>query len=277
MRNIFLFIWKNYFFFLFLALQIFCFVLIINNNRFQKAAFLNSTNDFFRNIIQKVDNVYAYFSLADVNKKLAEENALLRSKTLEAYNIYGVKSFIINDTVYKHSFRYIDAKVINNSVNRRKNYITLNKGSRSGIRKDMGVIDSDGVVGIITDVSPNFAVAISVLNIDTKISTKFKNNNHMGSLSWKGTNYRTAKLEDIPLHVVFNLGDTIITSGYSSIFPEGVMVGCVKEFSYDPSESFYNIDVELSVDFNKLSYVYVVDNLMKTEKLLLENQNQNQN
>jgi len=276
MRNIFDFVWKNYFFFLFLILQVFCFTLIIQNNNYHKAAFINKTNDFFGAITQRVDNIYAYFSLKETNLKLAEENARLHTESFKSFRTTDKKIFEVNDTIYRQKYNYIEAKVINNSTNKRKNYITLDKGKRHGIRKDMGVIASDGIVGIVTGVSTNFSTVMPVVNINTKISAKIRHNNHIGSLVWGGTDYRKAYLEDIPLHVVFEAGDTIVTSGFSAIFPEGIFAGTIIESSYDGSESFYKISIELAVDFNKLSHVYVVDNIMKAEQLLLEKQNQKQ-
>lgn len=273
MRNIFLFIWKNYSFFLFVLLMVLSFALIIQHNNYQRASFINKTNDIFGSITHRVSNIYEYFSLKEVNKKLAQENARLHEKQSGAFLVTDRKTFVVDDTLYTQRYKYRNAKVINNSINKRKNYITLNKGLRHGLQKDMGVISSDGVVGIVTGVSSRFATVMSVLNIDSKISAKIKNNNHLGSLVWEGTHYRMAYLTDIPLHVEFNKGDTIVTSGFSAYFPEGVLIGVIKEDPQPTTETFHKIPVKLSVDFNRLDYVYVIENLYKEEQELVEKQN----
>jgi rod shape-determining protein MreC len=146
----------------------------------------------------------------------------------------------------------------------------LNKGSADGVSKDMAVISSRGIVGIIRDVSKNFSSVISVLHKDTRISAKIKKNNYVGTLIWKGMDYRTAYLMDIPTHVKLNLGDTVITSGFSYIFPEGVVVGVIKNFNILEGDNFYTIKLSFSEDYNKLDHVYIVNNLMKSEQEQLE-------
>ncbi len=271
MRNILNFIWKNHFFFLFLLLETVCMIIVIQNNYYQKAAFINKTNEFFSSVNKRITNIYDYFNLTEINRQLSEENARLRAQTITSFNLTDTNTFIVNDTLYKQEYTYIQAKVINNSLNRRKNFITLNKGSNHGIRKDMGVISPMGVVGIVADVSPNYTTVMSLLHIDTKISAQLKNTNHIGSLVWEGTNYRKGKLNDMPTHVVLHVGDTLVTSGFSAIFPQGVDLGYVLDFSLRNGEMFYDVDIAFTVDFNNLSYVYVVNNLLKEEQTTLEN------
>jgi rod shape-determining protein MreC len=146
----------------------------------------------------------------------------------------------------------------------------LNKGAAEGISRDMAVISPKGVVGIVRDVSANFCSVISVLHKDSKISAKIKKNNYVGTLVWKGMDYRTAHLQDIPTHVKLSLGDTVITSGYSHIFPEGVMIGTIKNFNILEGENFYTIKLTFSEDYNSLDHVYIINNLMKNEQEELE-------
>jgi len=266
MRNIFLFIWKNHFFFLFLLLEVISFILIVQHNDYQKSSFINSTNDFFASVNQKVNNIYDYFNLKEINKQLAEENARLRANKINSFNITDKKSFTKNDTLYMQEYTYIEAKVVNSSINRRKNYLTLNKGAIHGIKKDMGVISPNGVVGIVTDVSPNYSTVMSVLHIDSKISAKLKKSGQIGSLVWGGTNYRKGKLKDMPTHVELQKGDTIVTSGFSAIFPENINIGYVLGYSLKNGEMFYDVDLAFAVDYNNLSYVYVVNNILKAEQ-----------
>ena len=146
----------------------------------------------------------------------------------------------------------------------------LNMGSNDGIDKDMAVISQRGIVGIIRDVSKHFSSVISVLHKDTRISAKIKKNNYIGTLAWKGIDYRKAYLMDIPTHVKLALGDTVITSGYSHLFPEGIMIGVIENYNILEGDNFYTIKISFLEDYNNLSYVYVVNNLMRNEKLMLE-------
>ena len=167
-------------------------------------------------------------------------------------------------------YKLISAKVINSSTNKLQNYITLNKGSRDGIQADMGVISSEGVVGIVKTVSTKFSVVIPILNQNIKINTKFKKNNYSGPLVWNGEDYRIAKLTDIARHVEFSLGDTLVTSGFTSTFPEGIPVGTIEDFNIKESEPYYNIKVLLSVNFRTLSHVKVINYLNYKEQKNLE-------
>lgn len=150
------------------------------------------------------------------------------------------------------------------------NYITLNKGSLQGIKPEMAVVTSQGVVGVVKSVSQNFSTAISLLNSRLKISAKIKKNNYFGSVSWDGMNYREARLFEIPIHVSIQPGDTIVTSGFSSIFPEGLMLGTIQEIEPSSGGNFHEVTILLSNDFKALSYVKIIGDLMKSERVELE-------
>lgn len=269
MRNLFAFLLKNYFFFLFLLLEIFAAFLIVNNNYYQRSVVINATNEFTGSVKLMFSNFTDYFLLRKTNKILAEENAKLHRLTQKSYIITDRDEYLVDDTVYKQQYTYTEAGVISNSVNKRNNYLMLNKGSTDGIEKDMAVISPLGIVGIIRDVSKNFSSVISVLHKDTRISAKIKKNNYIGTLVWRGIDYRTANLMDIPTHVKLSIGDTIITSGYSFLFPEGIMIGVISNYNILQGENFYTIRLEFSEDYNNLSYVYVVNNLLKEEQMQL--------
>jgi rod shape-determining protein MreC len=160
--------------------------------------------------------------------------------------------------------------VIGNSVNKQKNFITLNKGKKHGIGTDMAVTNSEGVLGVIVGTSENYSVAMSLLNIDFRLSARIKTNGYFGSLTWDGRDYKHVILSEIPQHVVINEGDTIETTGYSAVFPEGILIGSVSDIRKSGSD-FYNITVSLAADFKKLNYVNIVGNLKKSEQLELEN------
>lgn len=275
MRNLIVFIWKNYFFFLFLSLETSSVYLIVQNNSFQKAGFISSTNNVTGTIFLAYNDVNQYLHLTATNKELANENAMLRQNAISSRRKLSIDSTLVDDVMYKQRYVYISAKVVNNSTNRRSNYLTLNVGSKQGIKADMAVISSSGVVGIIKDVSENFCSAMSLLHKDTKISSKIKKEGSFGPLYWEGEDFRYATLGDIPTHVRLIKGDTIITSAYSSIFPEGISVGTVDSFEKKSGEYFYTVKVKLSTEFKKLDYVYIIKNIEKQEQDQLENKSQN--
>lgn len=271
MRNLIAFLWKNYFFFLFLILEAFAFFLIINNNYYQRRVIVNSTTDVTGNILQSYDNFTSYFNLKEVNRQLAEENAAFHNMSPEAFIRTDTNVFFRNDTLNHRHYRFISAKVISASVNRLNNYIKLNKGRTHGIEPDMAVVAPNGVIGQVVEVSDHFSSVMSVLNSQTRISAKLKKSNQVGSLYWNGEDYRMGKLIDIPSHVQFSIGDTVVTSGYSFIYPEGWLIGIVEDFSIEPGDNFFKIDVKFSVDYNNISYVYVVKNRFRNELMDLEN------
>ena len=255
---------------LFLLLLSLSFYLIILNNNFQQVSIFNSTNKISASILEAVNYVKEYINLKENNASLARENARLKSQLPDASYENGILHTVVADSSRFQQYSYITARVINNSINRRNNFITLDKGSLQGVKKDMGVISSFGVVGIVKDVSLHYCTVMSLLHKNTRISTKFKNSNYFGSLVWEGTDVKEATLLEIAKHVKFQVGDTLLTTVYSSIFPEGVMVGVVKDFELRPGDNFYHINVKLSTNFANLSHVYIVDNLLKKEQWELE-------
>jgi len=275
MRNLLRFLTKNSFIFLFLFLEVIAFALLVQNNNYQNSKFFNSSNFLVGNLYTTVNNIDDYFNLKDDNQVLAEQNAKLQSTSLSSFiKVFG-RLVQINDTTYMQSYVYSSAKVINNSTNKRRNYITLDKGGVNGIKPEMGVISSKGVVGIVQNVSEHFSSVMSVLHEKNKLSAKIKKSGYFGSLVWGNNDYRVAELNDIPNHVKLEVGDTIVTSGFSSIFPENVLVGTIKEFDLPEGDNFYNIKVQFAEDYKNLSHVFVVRSLLKEEKEKLENQNEN--
>jgi len=172
----------------------------------------------------------------------------------------------VTDSVY----RFNSARVINNSVDKQNNYITLNKGRKHGIKPDQGIVNSEGIVCVITNVSESYSLGFSVLNKRWGASAKLKKSGTFGPLSWDGKDSRFANLTGIPFHVELEVGDTVVTSSYSSVFPEAVMIGIIHSFEKPAGENYYNISVKLSVNFRALSYVDVVENLKKDEIKALE-------
>ncbi len=270
MRSLFLLLWRNNFTLLFLLLWTLSFLLVIRNNNFQQVSVFNSTNKVVASVLEAVNYVKEYINLKENNASLAMENSNLKSLLPETWYENRALRTMVNDTIKSQQYTYITTRVVNNSINRRSNYLTLDKGSLQGVEKDMGVISSAGVVGIVKDVSKHYCTVMSVLHKNTRISTRFKNNNYFGSLEWDGSDSREATLLEIAKHVKFNVGDTLVTTVYSAIFPEGVMVGVVKNSELKPGDNFYKITVKLSTNFSNLSHVYIVDNLLKQEQKKLE-------
>jgi len=265
MRNLATFIWKNNYFFLFGILQLFSLWLIVDNSIFQRSAIITSTNAVSGSFLSVYNGIDQYFYLKYNNIELAKENALLLTESKNSFLITDKTEFLSNDTLYRHQFSYYDAKIISNSVKKQNNYLILNKGSKMGIEKEMAVVSPAGIVGIVKDVSPNFCSVISLLHQDTRVNAKIKRTGFIGTVLWDGVDYRYAKLIDIPYHLNVRYGDTVITSGYSTIFPEGIMIGVVNNVKPNKNDNFYNISVKLATDFNKIDQVYIIKNHFKSE------------
>lgn len=270
MRNLIAFIWRNYFFFMFLLLEVFCVYLVVQNNYFQRASFINSSNQASAKILKTSADVEEYFYLKSENEKLARENAELRSRSLVSFSKVVDDKYLVKDTVFRQKYTYTSCKVVNNSTNRRNNFLTLDKGAKHGIKNNMAVITSTGVVGQVKDVSDNFCTVMSLLNSKTTISSKIKKDGSYGPLTWEGEDFRYATLHDIPTHVRLVKGDTVVTSAYSRTFPENIMVGTVESFERKAGEYFYTVKVKLSTEFKKVSHVYIVTNMLKEEQEDLE-------
>ena len=266
MRNILVFLIRYHFLLLFVLLEIFSITLLVNSTYYQSSAILKAGSRVTGNFYNSVSNATDYLKLKTINQDLARENALLRQMKGVSFLKNDTNSFWVNDTLYKQQYRYIVAEVVLNTVGKRNNYIMLDKGSRSGIQKDMAVITSNGIVGTVVNVSENFCWVMSLLNKHTRISGRIIKNNQMGTVVWNGVNHLYGTLTDIPAHVKIAKGDTIQSSGYSYIFPAGLMIGTITDFRVEQGDHFYTIPFKFSVDFNALQYVYVVNNLMKVEQ-----------
>jgi rod shape-determining protein MreC len=268
MSSLFRYLLKHHAFVLFILLETLALVMVFNYNSFQKASYLNSASRLSGNVYYSFNSVVGYFGLTRANRELAEENArlrmLLENQPVRPDSLRYLSSG--SDTI----IRYYPAKIINNSVSRPFNYITLDRGSKHGIKPDQGIISAGGIVGIVAQVSDSYAMGLSVLNRRWSVSAKVKKSGAYGALTWPGTNYRIARLSEIPLHVDIEIGDTIVTSGYSSVFPEGIMVGTIDGFTRPGGENYYLIDVLLSVDFKTVSHVEVVEIRNKEELKALE-------
>ncbi len=270
MRNLIVFIWKHNFFFMFLIIEAICISLIIQNNFYQRASFINSSNAVSANITQTSQSIEDYFYLKSVNENLAKENAELRSQLLVSQLVIDTATHIVNKKQLHQKYIYTEAKVVNNSTSRRNNYLTLNKGSLQGVKRNMAVISSTGVVGQVQEVSDNFCTVMSLLHSKTTISAKIKKDGSYGPLVWNGESFDYATLNDIPTHVKLTEGDSIVTSPYSLTFPENIMIGKVESYERESGKYFYTVKVKLSTDFKKLTHVYIVTNIYREEQETLE-------
>ena len=273
MRVLFLLLWRNNFTLLFLALQVFCFYLLVQNNKFQNASALNSANAAVAKTMEGVNYVKEYIHLRDDNVALAADNAKLRNQLKDAVYDNDTLHTTVVDSVNHQQYSYTSAKVINNTVKNRNNYLTLDKGSIEGIKPESGVICGDGIVGIVKQVSPHFCTVMSLLHKDSHISAKIKRNDFFGSLIWEGGTPFFASLKEIDKTVPVQKGDTIITTSFSSIFPAGVMIGRVTDSRVAAGSNFHDIEVMLSTRFQKLSHVYIINNILKGEQRILEENN----
>jgi len=255
-------------FFTFLLLEIFCAWLLVENNQYQSTKFFNSSNRLAANLLGFSQSAREYFSLRSINEELSRENAQLRTLIEQQDQVLRLPG-VRGDTAIHYDF--VSAKVINNSVVQFKNYITINQGEDAGLQPGMAAISTFGAVGKVKSVSDHFSVLISILNIDEQVSSLLKRTGNFGTIQWDGTDPRMVSLLYVPRHVQPIEGDTVVTSGYNAVFPEGVLVGIVKEVKLKEEALFYDIRVELAQDFRRLSFVKIVKSRRKAELDSLEN------
>lgn len=263
------FIYEYRAFLTFLLLELSCSWLVIENNQYQSTKYFNSSNRLAANILGFSQGVREYFSLRTINEELAQENANLRTD-LERQHQLNQNLPIDQDSTKANLYEFVSAKVIANSTNLYKNFITINKGASDGILPGMAAISNDGAVGKVKSVSENYSVLISLLNVDEQISCVIKRTNHFGSARWDGLHQRYSNLLFIPRHATPVVGDTVITSGYNAVFPEGIMVGIISKANLQEETNFWDIQIELSQDFGRLSFVDVIKSRLKSEKDSLE-------
>ncbi|MBC6998947.1 rod shape-determining protein MreC [Cytophaga sp. FL35] len=257
--------YKN--FLLYILLMIISLGFTIQSHSYHQSRFFNSSNWVTGNILRTSNNVTTYFGLDQENQRLMEENERLR------YLLFNKSSLdtVALDSV-QQTYTVTTGKVIKNSYAHPRNYITINQGEKDSVKPDMGVITSKGILGIVENVSNNFATVQSILNEKSNINAKIKNTDHFGSLVWDMKRFDVVQLVDIPRLVPLTIGDTIVTGGMSSIFPEGIPIGTIRKFDLNSSQSFYSIDVTLFNDMTNIKNVYIVNNRYREEILELQNQ-----
>ncbi len=272
MRNLLIFVSKYNAFFLFLIFEVSSLIIYIKYNAFQKATFINSSNEVTGNLYGRVNEFYDYLSLKDINDNLASENAHLRNLLKSSLYVDTIYKRKVTDTVYKQQYEYIIAKVINNSVNRANNYITINRGSKQGISKGLGVVCNLGIVGKVVYVSNHFSVVQSLLHKDSQFSAMLQKSKDIGSIEWSDDlNPHKGLLKDVSNNAQPKLGEEVVTSGFS-LFPEGILIGKISSLHTRAGGFSLNMEVTLAVDFSKLQYVNVVNNKFAKEQAALEGQ-----
>ena len=247
-------------FLVFIALEVAAFLLISFNNPYPRSSVLSTANDFIAWQHEQLSNIGDYFRLRSQNEILAAENAALRNQICS-----------MDSAQTREHIHYMDAKVVLLTTDETHNYLTINRGWSDGIQRGQGVRNGDGVVGIVRTVGRNYSVVLPLINTHTNLSCRFAKNDYIGTLQWDGKDIRFANLTDVAAHMVVNAGDTIITSGLSPVFPEGIPVGIVENSTLKEGDSYHTIRVRLSTNFKRLKYVTVVQNAAQQELEELDN------
>ena len=265
MRNIILFFAKHGSSLLFLLLEVICFFLIINYNSNQKSIYLHSSNIVTGKILEEQQKFKNFFSLNERVDSLQDENARLLRRVL-FHEGYGK-----SPTIDSNRFAYdlVPAEIINQTIHSRNNYLTLDKGQSDGIEPDMGVIDQNGIVGIVQK-SGRYSRVLSLLNSKSRISARVKNKGYYGNLIWTNLDNQRMRLQAIPSHASIMVGDSIVTSGYSTMFPKEIFIGTIETFDTRKGESNYDITVRLNTKFSEAKYVYVIRNFNQDAQLDIE-------
>jgi len=275
-RNIFLFIRRYFNFLFFLVLQIIALSFLFRYNKFHEAAFMGIANELTGRVSSKYSNVEYYFHLKKTNEALASQNELLLNAQPGNFQSPDTALLLKKDTVAYDTMgsfrRYIwrSARVVNNTVGLQNNYLTIHRGEKQGIVKDMGVISPSGLVGMVVNASDNFAVVMTMLNRQSSVSAKLKKTGEIGKIQWDGESPRLVTMINVPKSVQIVKGDSIVTSGYSLSFPPGILIGTVEEVVSDKSSNFFSLKVKPSTNFYNLEYVNVVENLQKEEQKKIE-------
>jgi rod shape-determining protein MreC len=268
MQQIFNFIYKNSNRLLFLLLLGISLFLTIQSHSYHRSKVISSANFLSGGVYERINNVSEYLNLRTQNDALAQENAKLRSLLFDVKDTAAIPK--LDSIKGLHPTDIIVSKVIHNSFNSHENYLTLNSGSLQGVKPDMGVINSLGIVGIIDNTSTNYATVVSILNIKSQINAKLKKSNHFGSLGWDGKSTGFVQLTDVPRLAAIRKGDTIVTGGESVIFPENINIGTIDRIRIDDQTHYYTLDIKLFNDMTNLGHVYILKSKGREEIINLE-------
>lgn len=276
MRNVFLFIRRYFNFLLFLVLQILALSFLFRYNKFHEAAFSGVAGEWVGKINERYNNIEYYFKLKKTNEALASENVYLRSLLKQNYESPDTTSKTVVDSIRVDSllkfikYKYYDARVVGSFVSTQTNYLSIHRGNKQGIQKDMGVIGPLGIVGRVVSASDNFAVVMSVLSKQFKVKAKLKKSGENGTIEWDGVSPVYILMKDIPKSAAISKGDTVLTSELSSIYPPDIMVGTIAGIVNDQSSNFFTLKLKAATNFLNVQYVYVIDDMQKEERAKLE-------
>lgn len=274
MRNLLAFLAKYNHWFVFILLEVICFVLLFRFNNFQGSVYFSSANAVAGKVYEYNSSVTTFFNMSQSNKKLSERNLILEQqvRALTQYIATHHGDSLAMEQCQKQAltgFKLIPAKVIQSTINREDNLITIDKGKADGIHEDMGVACGTGVVGVVYMASDHYSIVLPVINVNSNISVMIRKRGYFGFLHWKGTPSDIAYVDDVPRHARFAIGDYVVTNGYSSIFPPGIMVGKILHVFNSSDGLSYRVQLRLSTDFGKLRHVCVIDNSALKDKALL--------
>jgi rod shape-determining protein MreC len=276
LRNIFLFIRKFFNFFFFLVMQITALYMLFHYNDFHEAAFMGVANDITGKISKRYNNVEYYFHLKKTNESLVQENAMLRNLLKQDFEVadtsasFRMDSIPYDTTGARRKYFYRDAKVVNRYLVFPNNYFTLHRGEKQGVRKDMGVISPDGVMGVVVNTGDNYSVVMSLLHLQSRISGRVKKSGETGQVYWDGKSPSTIFINNLPKSVPIAKGDSIVTSQYGTYFPQGILIGTVTEILNDKSSNFYTLKLKPATNFSSVEHALVIENLQADEQKKLE-------
>ncbi|MBK8499808.1 MAG: rod shape-determining protein MreC [Flavobacteriales bacterium] len=270
MRDLFRFLFRIRNSLLFLLLLGLSFAFLYNGNAHHRARAISGSNAIAGTFFTWRKSVTEYANLKEVNERLAAENADWRNRHVSAYAPVEDIFVRINDSIHRQQYTCLPAKVVNSTWHKPRNFITLDKGAANGVRTGMGVIGPDGIVGVVSDVSPHFASVISVLHPDVKNSVRLRRTGHFGLLYWDTNDPATASVVDIAKHARVAVGDTVETRGGDGAFPAGIPVGVVESVSQPPGSIYHAIVIRLTEDLTRSGFVYVVDDLQRAERDTLQ-------
>lgn len=276
MRNIFLFIRRYFNFVFFVVLQVVALYILFHYNKFHEAVFSGVANEITGNVGGKYTNVANYFKLKSANDQLAKENVELRNLVFSNFTRPDTSQKLVQDSVpydtLGHFRKYLwrGARVVNNSVSLPNNTLTIARGDNQGVHRNMGVISANGVVGVVINTSSNYAVVMSLLHRQSRISASLKKTGETGQVSWDGSSPLYLTLRHIPKSAPITKGDSVVTSAYASYFPPGILIGTIIDVVDDKSSSFYTLRLKPATNFFNVQYVSVVENLLKDEQAKLE-------
>ena len=270
MRTLINFILRFHVILVFLLLELISLSVVISADIEKKNVFFSTANAFSGFINKNINDLSSYFWLRSENKQMVNENLRLRRELAQIKLSTNYNPQVKVDSAGPYYYEYIPARVIKNSISMSKNYLTLDKGRKDGIEKDFGVVSSQGIVGTVIATSERYSLVVSILNTGWGISGKIKKNNYYGPIQWEGGDYKYINMYEIPNHVKISIGDTVVTSGYSAVYPEGIDIGRISKIDKNISNNFFDLELQLLTDFKNLYQVYVINNKNRREQVLLE-------